>query len=107
VLVDIALCSFQQSDYLEVLTSAYLRSGVLGAPDPTKGNPVVVDEIEKTVFVLWSHGSRIILLLACGPGLPGWPFLGQISEIWSQITHAGPKIFVCPFSRIGLASCKN
>jgi len=27
-------------------------------------------------------------------GLPGWPFWDQISEIWSQITLIGPKIFV-------------
>jgi len=32
--------------------------------------------------------------------LPGWPFWSQISEIWSQITLADPKIFVWLFSRI-------
>jgi len=32
------------------------------------------------------------------PGLPGWPIWDQISEIWSQITLAGPKIFVWPLA---------
>jgi len=34
------------------------------------------------------------------PGLACWPSWGQISKIWSQITLAGPKIFVWPFSRL-------
>jgi len=32
------------------------------------------------------------------PGLPGWSFWGKISEIWSQITFAGPKTFVGPLA---------
>jgi len=38
------------------------------------------------------------------PGLPGWPFWGQISEIWSQITLVGPK-FNLPFGSF-LALCQ-
>jgi len=38
-----------------------------------------------------------LLAQHAAPGLPGWPFWGQISEIWSQITLAGPKKFVWPF----------
>jgi len=36
-------------------------------------------------------------------GLPGWLFWGQFREMWSQITFAGPNIFVWLFSRIDLA----
>ena len=51
-------------------------------------------------------GARVIAPLApslrpCWSGLPSWPFWGQISEIWSQITLVGPKIFVWPFSGMG------
>ena len=50
--------------------------------------------------------SNSVHLCVTGPGLPDWPFWGQISEIWSQITLARPKILFgplalfCPFSRI-------
>ena len=39
--------------------------------------------------------------------LPGWSFWDQISEIWSQMILAGSTIFIWPFSRTRLASCKN
>jgi len=51
-------------------------------------------------------GSRRFVACDYWTGLPGWPFWGQISEIWSQTTLAGPKIsfgplaIFWPFSRI-------
>ena len=30
-------------------------------------------------------------------GLPGWPFLGQISKIWTHLKLVGLIIFVWPF----------
>jgi len=59
---------------------------------------------EKLLFTSWQTLLDYLRMLSwrlmergLGAGLPGWPFWGQISEIWSQITLAGTKIFVWRF----------
>jgi len=38
------------------------------------------------------------------PGLPGWPFLGQISEIWIRFKLVGLNTFIWIFGLFDLTS---
>jgi len=53
---------------------------------------------EVTIGTRYSRQSVSCDVLGERSWLPGWPFWGQISEIWSQLALAGPKIVIWPFS---------
>jgi len=85
---------------------------VNGCSRPAPRSSAVKQWFERRTRSKWSVAQSVeIVYCVClnvepYPRLLGWPFWGQISEIWSQITLAGPKIFVWPFCRIDLAPAK-
>ena len=59
----------------------------------------------KKIWTVWSWTEFLKIRTGSGSqnmtaGLPGWAFWSQISEIWSQTTLAGFKIFVWPFGSL-------